>query len=74
MSYVRIGDEGTRITFRFCPTCGGTVYYEMDFLPEDVVIPVGAFASPDFQAPTVSVYEERRHPWLRLPDGIRHIA
>ena len=31
---------------------------------------VGAFADPEFPAPRVSVYECRRHSWVRLPPGI----
>jgi hypothetical protein len=69
--YVRIGDEGTRITFRFCPECGATVYYTLN---EDfVVIPVGAFADPSFPAPSVSVYEERMHKWVAMPAAIEHM-
>ena len=70
--YVRVGDEGSKITFNFCPTCGATVYYRID--EENVAIPVGAFAEPGFPAPTFSVYEERKHAWVALPDNIEHMA
>ncbi|WP_077730024.1 GFA family protein [Methylocaldum sp. 14B] len=70
--FVRVGDEGTRITFNFCPHCGSTVYYK---LPEGfVAIPVGAFADPSFPAPSVSVYEERMHSWVQIPGAVTHIA
>lgn len=59
--YVRVGDEGSRIRFHFCPTCGSTVYYEPEGLEAFLAIPVGAFADPDFPAPSVSVYEDRMH-------------
>lgn len=68
----RTGDEGSVITQRFCPRCGATVWYDLDTDPGIVAIPVGAFADPDFPAPRVSVYEERRHRWVRLPDTIEH--
>ena len=71
--YVRTGDEGTRAAFHFCPTCGTTVYYEPEALPGFVMIPVGAFAEPDFPAPTVSVYEERMHSWIVPPPDAEHI-
>ncbi len=70
--YVRVGDEGARAMFHFCPTCGATVYYEPESLPGFVVIPVGAFAEPDFPAPTVSVYEERMHSWIVPPPDAEH--
>lgn len=72
--FVRIGDEGTNATFRFCPNCGATVYYTLSGMDDVVAIPVGAFADPSFPAPTVSVYEGRMHGWVRMPDGIERIA
>src|SRR5215472_6612582 len=49
--WVRVGDEGGRITFHFCPDCGATVYYECeDFMPGFLAVPVGAFADPSFPA------------------------
>jgi hypothetical protein len=68
-----MGDEGTRATFRFCPHCGATVYYTMSAVDDMVAIPVGAFADPSFPAPSFSVYEERMHDWVHVPDGIEHM-
>lgn len=74
--YVRIGDEGegSKATFSFCPTCGATVYYEVEGLEESIAIPVGAFADPGFPEPTFSVYEDRKHAWVGLPPLIEHMA
>jgi len=71
--FVRVGDEGTQATFRFCPECGATVFYTGG-LEGSVVIPVGAFADPQFPPPTFSVYEERMHSWVSLPPDIEHMA
>ncbi len=66
--YVRMPDEGDEERhFHFCPDCGATVYYFTD--PAFVAIPVGVLADPDFPAPTVSVWESRRHSWVTVPDG-----
>jgi hypothetical protein len=35
-----------------------------------VSVAVGAFADPNFPAPQDSVYECRKHAWVRLPDEI----
>ena len=67
--YVRVGDQGTRFIFRFCPVCGTTVFHD-EGDPSLVTVAVGAFADPGFPAPQDSVYECRRHPWLRLPPGM----
>jgi hypothetical protein len=49
-----------------------TVYYWLD--PEHIAVPVGSFADPTFPAPRVSVWEDRMHPWVGLPDRIEHIG
>jgi hypothetical protein len=71
--FVRVGDEGGRGTFTFCPVCGATVYYTMAGFDEFVAIPVGAFADPTFPGPTFSVYEERMQAWVSMPEGIEHM-
>ena len=70
--YVRIGDEGTACRFHFCPRCGATVYY-WNGDGSWRAVPVGAFADPAFPPPRVSVYEERQHPWVGVPEGAEHI-
>ena len=69
-AYVRVGDQGSRFTFRFCPVCGTTVFHTEEGR-ESISIAVGALADPSFPAPQVSVYDSRRHPWVRLPTAIR---
>jgi hypothetical protein len=70
--YVRVGDEGSRIKFHFCPRCGTTVYYEPEGLEAFVAIPVGAFADPGFPPPRFSVYESRKHSWVVPPPDAEH--
>ncbi len=72
-SYVRVGDSGGSITFRFCPTCGATVYFDIDKMPGFIGIPAGAFADPTFPAPVFSMYEARKHAWIGLPETIQHM-
>ena len=72
--YVRVGDEGGRARFTFCPTCGVTVYYVAEGREDSIVIPVGVFADSSFPAPTFSVYEDRMHAWVSMPPDIEHVA
>ena len=71
--FVRVGDSGMTVTFRFCPTCGATVYYDIDDMPGLVAVPVGAFADPTFPPPTYSVYEARKHGWVKVPEDTEHM-
>jgi hypothetical protein len=73
-AFVRIGDEGTAVTFHFCPTCGATVHYALADMPDAIAIPIGAFADPTFPPPVFSVYEDRMHGWVKMPDGIERMA
>ncbi len=68
----RIGEEdGAAFDFRFCPTCGSTVWYTEDGEPDFIAVAIGAFADPTFPAPVRAIFEHRRHSWVRLPDGMR---
>ena len=71
--FERIADSGKRISLRFCPVCGSTVYYELEVAPDDFGVAVGCFADPMFPAPRVSVYENRKHDWVALPGDIEHL-
>ena len=68
--YVRAGDAGARFRFRFCPVCGSTVFHTEEGVEGSVGVAVGAFGDPSFPAPQVSVYDCRRHPWVRLPNEV----
>lgn len=72
--FIRVGDEGSRISFNFCPNCGATVYYTVEDQEDRIAIPVGAFADPGFPAPGFSVYEERMHSWVKMPEGIERLV
>ena len=69
----RTGDEGTTATFRFCGTCGSTVWYTNEGMPELIAVAYGAFNDLTLPPPKYSVYEVRRHKWVRLPDDIEHL-
>ena len=73
-AFTRVGDSGGAARFHFCPRCGATVYYTLVGKEDVVAIPVGAFADPAFPAPSFSVYEDRMHAWVRMPDGIERMA
>ena len=69
--HVRTGDHGARFRFRFCPSCGSTVFHTEEGREAfGVAVAIGAFADPSFPPPEDSVYDFRRHPWVRLPAGV----
>jgi hypothetical protein len=66
--YSRKGDSGGIATMHFCPVCGSTVYWRANAIPGFVSVAIGAFADPSFPAPTISVHDERAHPWVAMSD------
>jgi hypothetical protein len=65
--YVRAGDQGARFRFRFCPVCGTNLFHTEEGEADGVSVAVGAFADPGFPPPRYSIYDCRRHEWVRLP-------
>lgn len=63
--YAKKGDEGSTATFRFCPDCGATVYWEADVQADVIAVAVGCFADPKFPAPVSEVYTDRQHAWTK---------
>ena len=61
-----VGDSGGVGTFNFCPTCGAAAFYVIDRMPDLIAVPIGAFADPDFPPPQYSVYESRKHAWVKI--------
>jgi hypothetical protein len=54
---------------RFCPACGSTICFTVTINPGLIAIPAGLFADPATPPPLRSVFEERRHPWVNVPEG-----
>jgi hypothetical protein len=72
-NYVRISDEGEPGSFYFCSQCGVTVWFSRPSAPDLIMVPVGVFADPGFPAPSVSGWEERKHPWVGFDEiSLRH--
>jgi hypothetical protein len=65
-TYRRVSDSGLAVALSFCPACGSTVYWQPERRPDMVAVAVGAFADPNFPAPSQTVFEEHRHPWVVL--------
>jgi hypothetical protein len=71
--YEHSGDSGAIGKFYFCPNCGATVFYKAGPFPDLTAVAIGAFADPSFGAPSFSIYENRKHPWVEIVgDDIHH--
>ena len=70
--FTRPTDAGNTFTTGFCAECGSTLYAKASRMPEITGITVGTLADPAFPAPVRSVYEQSRHDWVPLPQGLAH--
>ncbi|WP_293863351.1 GFA family protein [uncultured Alsobacter sp.] len=59
----RQGESGGSVHFWFCPSCGGTVFWQADTAPGMTAVAVGCFADPSFPGPLRSIWERRQHRW-----------
>jgi hypothetical protein len=71
-TYRRQGDSGGWLTFNFCPTCGSSVFWEIERMPDMVCVAVGAFADPSFPPAGRTVWTTTKHEWLTFPATIPH--
>ena len=57
------------VEYRFCPTCGSTVYWTVGG-GTDINVAVGNFVDPTFPPPTMDFNTSLRHGWVAaLPDA-----
>ena len=72
--FTRTADSERTLTYRFCPSCGSTVAYQIDILPGVVAIPLGAFGEEALPYPAYSNYERRKRPWASITgDSVEHL-
>jgi len=66
----RIAESGAWIEYRFCPTCGSTVWWEAEARPGKVAVAAGAFADAAFPPPQRMIWTDYKASWVRPPEGV----
>jgi hypothetical protein len=54
----------------FCANCGTTLLWFLSGAPESIGIAGGCFADDSLPAPTYSVTDRKRLPWVCLPEQV----
>ena len=67
--FIHNSDKGREVVNRFCSNCGSTICFTAAPNPGLIAVPAGLFADPETLPPLRSVFEERRHPWVTVPEG-----
>jgi len=68
--YIRVADSGRKVTFHFCPSCGGKVFWYADLLPGKIGVAVGGFDDLDFPRPTMATYCRSKFSWVNFASDI----
>lgn len=61
--HLQLGDQ----TRWFCQACGTTLYWKSDFWPGQTGVAGGCFVDP-LPEPSLTVSNDKRRPWIALPD------
>jgi hypothetical protein len=67
----RLSDTGRWIDKHFCPRCGDTIFWYVEFDLDAVGIPIGNFTNPMSLRPQVSYWTKAKHSWVGLPDDLK---
>jgi hypothetical protein len=70
--YTRNGPEGRQVRFRFCPECGGKVWWDFDLRPDLSGLSPALFEGNSFPPPTYSIWEQSKESWVGLPGNWPH--
>jgi len=65
--HTRGSASGWPVHFFFCRRCGANLFWRPERIPELIGVALGAFADPDFEPPSQSVWTRDKHHWLALP-------
>ena len=68
--YTRTSNRDRPLDFRFCPTCGTSVWWEVGFNPDIVGIAAILLDGFDFE-PEFAVWTQSLPDFVTLPDGLR---
>jgi hypothetical protein len=65
-SWRRTGSSGQWLEQTFCAACGSVVFMRAEGLKDALSVSVGCLEDPDFPAPVLLHWSNRKHHWLCL--------
>jgi len=72
--YRRVSNKGRWLDFRFCPTCGTSVWWEAEFLPGKVGVSGALFDDAERFVADGAYFCATKPDWVTFPDSIRQAA
>ena len=71
--YRWMSDKERWLDFRFCPTCGTSVWWEAEFFPGKVGIAGALFDDPAFFAADGAYFCATKPDWVTFPAELRQL-
>jgi hypothetical protein len=65
-----VGENGTRKSRAFCPTCGSPVYLTLPDMPDIFVASAASLDDPARYTPQMVMWTAAGHPWDRLDPAV----
>jgi hypothetical protein len=69
--YKRSSESGRPVRIYFCPSCGSSVYWKVEFRQGSTGVAVGCFADPNFPKPQAVAWTATQHDWVEFPSDCR---
>ena len=69
-SYTRGSDSGRKVTWHFCPTCSGKVFWHAEIFPGKIGVSVGGFDDLDFPRPNMVADCRSKFSWVSFASDI----
>jgi hypothetical protein len=73
-TFERSSEAGRWVRLQFCETCGTTVHWQAEALPDLVGIAAGTLDDTGWVAPQLHVWASCALRWLRLPEDAQVLA
>jgi hypothetical protein len=68
-SWARTAESGRDVESFFCPACGTTVFWTLEFRPQHVGVLIGTFDTPR-PDPIRVVWAKEKRPWVHFPEDM----
>lgn len=64
----RKAESGREVETFFCPECGTSLYWTLEFRPDHMGVAYGAFETP-VPDPDRAIWLKEKHGWVSFPDN-----
>jgi hypothetical protein len=68
--YSSVGENGKKVTRKFCPDCGTPMFSELESNPDIMVVKAGTMDDPSGLKPAMTLWTHSAQPWAYIDASI----